>query len=218
MSALSSEIADAPTKLIVGVLGGIASGKSLVTQWLEELGATVLVADGIAHDILRQEEVVKEVIRRFGESVLADHERPQIDRKKLAALVFGSSEHHVAKRSQLEAIVQPRVRIELQKQIDQWKATHHSGVLVLDIPLLIERDWVKQCDCVLMVDTPDAMRREFAAARGWSESQLAAREATQLSIAEKRKHATFILVNDSTQEQLRDKVQQWWTEQGIDRA
>jgi dephospho-CoA kinase len=176
------------------------------------------VADGIAHDILRQEEVVKEVIRRFGESVLADHERPQIDRKKLAALVFGSSEHHVAKRSQLEAIVQPRVRIELQKQIDQWKATHHSGVLVLDIPLLIERDWVKQCDCVLMVDTPDAMRREFAAARGWSESQLAAREATQLSIAEKRKHATFILVNDSTQEQLRDKVQQWWTEQGIDRA
>ena len=218
MSALSSEIADAPTKLIVGVLGGIASGKSLVTQWLEELGATVLVADGIAHDILRQEEVVKEVVRRFGESVLADHERPQIDRKKLAALVFGSSEHHVAKRSQLEAIVQPRVRIELQKQIDQWKATHHSGVLVLDIPLLIERDWVKQCDCVLMVDTPDAMRREFAAARGWSESQLAAREATQLSIAEKRKHATFILVNDSTQEQLRDKVQQWWTEQGIDRA
>jgi dephospho-CoA kinase len=218
MSALSSEIADAPKKLIVGVLGGIASGKSLVTQWLEELGATVLVADGIAHDILRQEEVVKEVIRRFGESVLADHERPQIDRKKLAALVFGSSEYHVAKRSQLEAIVQPRVRIELQKQIDQWKATHHSGVLVLDIPLLIERDWVKQCDCVLMVDTPDAMRREFAAARGWSESQLAAREATQLSIAEKRKNATFILVNDGTQEQLRDKVQQWWTEQGIDRA
>lgn len=218
MSALSSEIADAPTKLIVGVLGGIASGKSLVTQWLEELGATVLVADGIAHDILRQEEVVKEVVRRFGESVLADHERPQIDRKKLAALVFGSSEHHVAKRSQLEAIVQPRVRIELQKQIDQWKATHHSGVLVLDIPLLIERDWVKQCDCVLMVDTPDAMRREFAAARGWSESQLAAREATQLSIAEKRKNATFILVNDGTQEQLRDKVQQWWMEQGIDRA
>ena len=212
MSALSSEIADAPTKLIVGVLGGIASGKSLVTQWLEELGATVLVADGIAHDILRQEEVVKEVVRRFGESVLADHERPQIDRKKLAALVFGSSEYHVAKRSQLEAIVQPRVRIELQKQIDQWKATHHSGVLVLDIPLLIERDWVKQCDCVLMVDTPDAMQREFAAARGWSESQLAAREATQLSIAEKRKNATFILVNDGTQEQLRDKVQQWWTE------
>ena len=200
MSALSSEIADAPTKLIVGVLGGIASGKSLVTQWLEELGATVLVADGIAHDILRQEEVVKEVVRRFGESVLADHERPQIDRKKLAALVFGSSEYRVAKRSQLEAIVQPRVRIELQKQIDQWKATHHSGVLVLDIPLLIERDWVKQCDCVLMVDTPDAMRREFAAARGWSESQLAAREATQLSIAEKRKNATFILVNDGTQE------------------
>ena len=218
MSALSSEIADAPTKLIVGVLGGIASGKSLVTQWLEELGATVLVADGIAHDILRQEEVVKEVVRRFGESVLADHERPQIDRKKLAALVFGSSEYHVAKRSQLEAIVQPRVRIELQKQIDQWKATHHSGVLVLDIPLLIERDWVKQCDCVLMVDTPDAMRREFAAARGWSETQLAAREATQLSIAEKRKNATFILVNDGTQEQLRDKVQQWWMEQGIDRA
>ena len=218
MSALSSEIADAPKKLIVGVLGGIASGKSLVTQWLEELGATVLVADGIAHDILRQEEVVKEVVRRFGESVLADHERPQIDRKKLAALVFGSSEYHVAKRSQLEAIVQPRVRIELQKQIDQWKATHHSGVLVLDIPLLIERDWVKQCDCVLMVDTPDAMRREFAAARGWSESQLAAREATQLSIAEKRKNATFILVNDGTQEQLRDKVQQWWMEQGIDRA
>ena len=218
MSALSSEIADAPKKLIVGVLGGIASGKSLVTQWLEELGATVLVADGIAHDILRQEEVVKEVVRRFGESVLADHERPQIDRKKLAALVFGSSEYHVAKRSQLEAIVQPRVRIELQKQIDQWKATHHSGVLVLDIPLLIERDWVKQCDCVLMVDTPDAMRREFAAARGWSESQLAAREATQLSIAEKRKNATFILVNDGTQEQLWDKVQQWWMEQGIDRA
>lgn len=218
MSALSSEIADAPKKLIVGVLGGIASGKSLVTQWLEELGATVLVADGIAHDILRQEEVVNEVVRRFGESVLADHERPQIDRKKLAALVFGSSEHHVAKRSQLEAIVQPRVRIELQKQIDQWKATHHSGVLVLDIPLLIERDWVKQCDCVLMVDTPDAMRREFAAARGWSESQLAAREATQLSIAEKRKNATFILVNDGTQEQLWDKVQQWWMEQGIDRA
>lgn len=197
-------------KQIVGVLGGIASGKSLVTKWLEELGAKVLVADGIAHDILREDEVVKEVVRRFGESVLADHERPQIDRKKLAALVFGSSEHHVAQRSQLEAIVQPRVRIELQKRIDQWNATHHSGVLVLDIPLLIERGWVKQCDCVLMVDTPEWMRREFAAARGWSESQLADRESTQLSIEEKRKHATFILVNDGTQQQLKDKVYQWW--------
>ena len=197
-------------KQIVGVLGGIASGKSLVTNWLEELGAKVLVADGIAHDILRQEDVVKEVVHRFGESVLADHERPQIDRKKLAALVFGTSEHHVRQRAQLEAIVQPRVRIELQKRIDQWNAVHHSGVLVLDIPLLVERDWVKQCDCVLMVDTPERMRREFAAARGWSESQLADRESTQLPIEEKRKHATFILVNDGTQQQLKDKVQEWW--------
>ena len=197
--------------LIVGVLGGIASGKSLVTRLLAKMGGEILNADQIAHEILSQEATVREIVRRFGESVLADHERPQVDRKKMAALVFGDSEHHYAARQQLESVLQPLIRHELLHRIERWKSAPTAHFLILDIPLLVEREWYKLCDHILFVDTPRERRVEFARQRGWTEKQVADREATQMPLHEKKKFASFVLKNDGTEQELVEQLQKWFS-------
>ncbi len=196
---------------IVGVLGGIASGKSLVTRLLAKMGGEILNADQIAHEILSQEETVREIVSRFGESILADHDRPQVDRKKMAALVFGDSEHHYAARQQLESVLQPRIRRELLHRIERWKSAPTAHFLILDIPLLVEREWHQLCDHILFIDTPRERRVEFARQRGWTEKQLADREATQMPLHEKQKFASFVLKNNGTEQDLVEQLQKWFS-------
>jgi dephospho-CoA kinase len=219
--------------LVIGLLGGIASGKSTVSRWFAQWGATVLVADQIAHEVLTRPEVVLAVSQCFGEEVLWDLDKSKLDRKKIAGLVFGSSLQHAGNRSTLEGIVQPRVRDELIQRIALWRSRTSSpeagtigeflGVaseasdmqklvrdwLILDIPLLLEREWDSECDETLIVDTPRAMRLQFAIARGWTEEQFAMREATQWTIEQKKKHATHVIANDGTIDQLKSQVEAW---------
>lgn len=198
-------------RTIVGVIGGIASGKSLVTQLLQKRGATVVHADSVAHEVLDDPKVIDEICAVFGRDVLRTHAvgngvPPQIDRKKIAALVFGETEIHQGRRESLEAIVQPRIRDRLQFLIQDWKAKNTCGILALDIPLLFERNWDQVCDEIWFVDTPRAHRETYAAARGWTAEQLKAREAVQLGIEEKKSRSSSVILNNGSLEELERQV------------
>ncbi|MFN7844736.1 MAG: dephospho-CoA kinase [Pirellula sp.] len=211
---------------VVGIAGGVASGKSAVTQFLAELGGLVLNADEMAHEVLRQPEVVDLLVDHFGSQILLkipdqdlgqntekDDRMPArvLDRSGIAKQVFGETVQHKSNRQFLESVVQSRVRDRLLREIEIWK--NQSGAktfLVLDVPLLFERDWNRFCDYVLMVDTPEAKRKENAVRRGWSEQDWRAREQSQMSIAEKRDRATHLISNDSSLDDLRTQVQAWY--------
>lgn len=197
--------------VVIGVVGGIASGKSEVTRLLGAMNAVVISADEIAHRVLLMPDVRETLVSIFGdgilqESVAAPIETRQIDRKKLGAMVFGDTQDKQVKRKKLEAIVHPRIRelgrAELASLVK--KASH--PMIILDAPLLIEGGWLPYCDRVLFVDSPESMRKQRAIERGWTEKEWRDREAAQLGLAEKRRSASDVLVNDGTVEQLKQRV------------
>ena len=197
--------------VVIGVVGGIASGKSEVTRMLGAMNAVVVSADEIGHRVLRMPDVRESLVSIFGDCILrvaaADlDESRQIDRKKLGAMVFGDTQDKQVMRKKLEAIVHPRIRELGRAELARLVQVSSNPMIILDAPLLIEGGWLPYCDRVLFVDSPEAMRKLRALERGWTEKEWRDREAAQLSLAEKRKSASDVLVNDGTVEQLKQRV------------
>ena len=197
--------------VVVGVVGGIASGKSQVTRMLGAMNATIISADEIAHRVLMEPEVIDLLLKSFGKNILIENgDHPgltrAIDRKKLASLVFGDSADSQTMRKKLEAIVHPRIRQIAKSELDTLKQDASTHLIILDAPLLIEGGWLPYCDRVIYVDSPDAMRKQRAIERGWSAQEWQDRESAQMSLSEKKKHATDVLVNDGTIQQLTQRV------------
>ena len=197
--------------VVVGVIGGIASGKSEVTRMLLAMNGDIISADEIAHRVLKMPDVIESPVSIFGDDILREPaaklvESRQIDRKKLGAFVFGDTPDKQVMRKKLEAIVHPRIRELGREELARLiKETSHP-MIILDAPLLIEGGWLPYCDRVLFVDSPEAMRKQRAMERGWTEKEWRDREAAQLSLVEKRKAASDVLVNDGTVEQLKQRV------------
>lgn len=195
--------------IVIGILGGVASGKSAVTQLMQRMGAEVISADAIAHGVLRQRDIVEAIVHEFGLGVLEDStqqnlELQQIDRKKLGAIVFGDDS--LNRRRALEAIVHPRIRQIAKDKLNELIDQNQTKWIVLDAPLLIEGGWLPFCDRVVFVETPDTKRREFASARGWDDFEWKRREQAQLPLEQKRQVATDILINDGGLDSLQRKV------------
>ncbi len=199
------------TPVVVGVVGGIASGKSQVTRMLGSMNGTIISADEIAHRVLLEPEVMDSLLKMFGKNILiANGDHPEltraIDRKKLASLIFGDSADSQTMRKKLEAIVHPRIRQIAKSELETLRREPKTEMIVLDAPLLIEGGWLPFCDRVIYVDAPDAMRKQRAIERGWSAQEWQDRESAQMSLSEKKKHATDVLVNDGTIEELTQRV------------
>jgi dephospho-CoA kinase len=192
--------------LLIGLVGGVASGKSAVARFLAECGALWLDCDKLAHRVLDQPEVVGELRALFSDDIVQPN--GQVDRQRLAGLVFGENPAATARRRSLEAIIHPRVRALVEQQIAQ--AGNRYPAIIVDAPLLIEAGWEKLCDRVVMVDTPDPLRGQLAAARGWSPEELARREASQMPLEEKRRHATDTILNDGSLAELSQRVELLW--------
>lgn len=175
---------------VFGLTGGIASGKSFVAGLLAERGAAVLDADRHAHAVLGEPAVRDALVQRWGDEILAGD--GSLRRGEIARRVFGEGDGALAERRFLEGLVHPRVRERLHAELAEARDRGASAA-VLDIPLLIEAGWADECDAVLFVDTPDAVRRERAAGRGWSADELARREASQTPLAEKRERADVVV-------------------------
>ena len=197
--------------LVIGVVGGIASGKSQVTRLLGERNATFISADEIAHRVLLEPDVIDALVNVFSNEILSERDlHPDgsrvIDRKKVGVLVFGNSADSQKKLKKLEAIVHPRIRQIARSELDSLKKEASVRMIILDAPLLIEGGWLPYCDRVIFVDSPDALRNQRAMERGWTAQEWSDRESAQLSLSEKRLHATDVLVNEGTLEQLKENV------------
>lgn len=191
----------------IGLLGGIASGKSTVAGLFAELGAVVLDADAAAHEVLAEEQVVEELAAAIGDCVV----RPdgKVNRKQLAELVFGEADQAEANRKKLEALVHPRTHEKLLRMRSD-AASEGKTVFVLDVPLLLEAGWQQDCDLLIFLDAPEEVRQARAAERGWSQEEFSRREAAQLPITDKRAAADEILQSDGSLEELRLQVKAAW--------
>ncbi len=192
---------------VVGLIGGVASGKSTVAAELEKLGARILNADHIVHALLGEPEIKSQLKQLFGENIMDS--QGNVDRRIVAKLVFGDDSNSHSFRKSLENILHPAVRIEADKLLSFWRS-QNVDLAVIDAPLLIEAGWTPMCDAILFVDTPQHLREEWAARRGWSTEELTRRENSQLDLSEKRNRATHRIVNDGDLKTLADRISQFW--------
>jgi dephospho-CoA kinase len=193
--------------LTIGLVGGIASGKSAVSAALARRGAVVFDADKIGHLVLEEPAVRNELVRRWGNQILS--ENAKIDRSAVAARVFGDSPEAVAERRFLEETLHPRIRASILADMQQLSATAVPAV-VIDAPLLIESGWNEICQAVVFVDAPRELRLERAKARGWTAEEFSRREAAQMPIEEKRRAATHVVNNAGSLPELEAEVGRFW--------
>ncbi len=192
----------------IGLIGGVASGKSLVAQLFAELGAGLLDADRAGHEVLSHDPAVRQLLlNRWGSSILAPD--GSIDRAAIAACVFADSEKGKKERDFLESLLHPRIAALVERWHSQFAAEGRPAV-VLDAPLLLEVGWKTRCDILVMVEAPADIRRARAAARGWSPAEFDRREAAQWSLEKKRAVANVTLANAGTPEELRTAVRNVW--------
>jgi dephospho-CoA kinase len=188
---------------LVGLTGGIGSGKSTVAEMLRDHGAVILDADAFARDaVARGTEALRRVVERFGPEVLAGD--GSLDRGALARIVFADPEA----LGDLEAIVHPEVRRMIADGVREHLDT--DDVVVLVNPLLIEMGAHRDCDTVVVVSAnPDTQVRR-ATARGLSEDDVRARIAAQLPLEERAAQADVLLDNEGSFDELRAQVDRLW--------
>jgi len=187
-----SQVGDPRKKPVIGIVGGIASGKSTVAAEFAKLGCAVIDADAIAHDVLETDSIRGEIARRFGAGILDGEGR--IDRKKLAAVVFSEGR----KLALLNRVIHPHVLRRTEELIAQYGRDDRVAAIVLDMPLLIEVGWENRCDRVVFVYCSWQRRLERAnKAGGVSESEIKIRENFQISLDTKARLADNTIDNNS---------------------
>jgi dephospho-CoA kinase len=191
--------------LHLALTGNVASGKSSVARLFADWGATVIDADAIVRDLQQpRTPIVDRIVARFGpEIVAADGE---LDRARLRALVLADA----GARRDLEAIVHPAVAAERERLIDEARR-RGDAIVVSDIPLLFEVMDPEAFDAVVLVDAPEAIRRErLLRDRGISSEDADGLFRAQHPAADKRARSDFIIDNDSSRMELRDRAWRVW--------
>lgn len=189
--------------LLVGLTGGIGSGKSTVTRMLEERGAVILDADEFAREAVQAGTAgFLRVVERFGRGVVGPD--GELDRPKLASIVFSDREALGA----LEGIVHPEVRRLIAEGIQANLDT--DRVVVLVNPLLIEMGTHRDCDMVVVVSVAPQTQVARSVARGMAEDDVRARIAAQLPLDERARQADVLLDNEGTVEELSRQVDRLW--------
>lgn len=185
---------------VVGLTGGIGSGKSTVAAFFKQQGAEVVDADQIAREVVEPgRPALEAIIKAFGRDVLQSNGR--LDRARLAAIVFKD----VAARERLEAITHPPIRQRLLEEVEARRA--RPGLLVLDIPLLYERPRIEAVDAVVVVWVDAATQLERLLARGGLDEKAArARIAAQMPLDEKKARADHVIDNSGSREATRRQV------------
>ena len=180
--------------LLVGLTGGIASGKSLVARAFKELGAHIIDADRIVHELLEpDQEAWREIVDHFGRGILFPDN--VIDRRKLGEIVFNDAE----KREWLNKCLHPRVFAAYTCRVNHLRDREPDAVIVLDAALLIETGYHRNMDKIVVVYAEREQQIERLAARdALTRSQALARIASQMPLAEKRGHADYVIDNTRT--------------------
>ena len=191
---------------IIGILGGIGSGKSTVATQFGQLGCAVIDADAISHEILAQPDIKKHIKSHFGRDVF--DEKGDIDKQKLADRVFENEEELKI----LTSVIHPPVMARVEALIDEYKCENTAKAIILDIPLLAEVSWENRCDFLIFVDTSVENRAFRAQKRGpIDKKQLKNRENLQISLDKKADMSHYILNNNSDVSTLMEQVEKIFT-------
>lgn len=188
--------------LVVGLTGGIATGKSTVSTILENAGAVIIDADRIAHEVVKKGRPAhRAIVENFGKNVLLPD--GEINRSVLGDIIF--KDPH--KKHLLNRIVHPHVRKEQNRQLKHIEKTNSNTIVVLDIPLLIESKMDKDLFEVVVVYAPEHIQIARLMQRdGISQSDALARVRSQMPIEEKKDKATFVIDNSGTRENTRNQT------------
>ena len=185
---------------VIGLTGGIGSGKSRVAAMLRELGCVVSDADAVAKAMLDEDSVRTVIASWWGNDVF--DETGHVDRAKVADHVFADPEE----LQRLEALLHPMVERMRAAEFDA--APEGTIALVIDAPLLLEAGLDEQCDVVLFVDTPAEVRQKrLVENRGWTVEEIDRREAQQMSLDAKRSRAHHVLKNHGGIDDLQSQVE-----------
>lgn len=177
--------------VVIGLTGGVGSGKSTVAKFFERLGAKVLDADKIGHYILNLPKIKKILVGLWEKEIL--NEAGKVSRKVLAEKVFKNSEE--VKR--LNAILHPQIKDVLDKKVE--KMGKSRKILVIDGALLLESGYSIKCNRLLFVDVPLKLRQERTVHyKKWDKNEVIRREELQIPLKEKRRYADFIIDNSKS--------------------
>ena len=187
--------------LVVGLTGGIASGKSTVSRMFADQGIPVICADELARDAVRPgSDALQEIRSTFGEDVLDEH--GGLDRAAMARLVF----QNAAKRKLLESIIHPRVAEEQQRRLRRLELEGHR-IAIIDVPLLYESGWEKAFDLVIVVYVPAEVQEHRLMARDTiSREDARSRLDAQMPIEKKKKLADRVVDNTGGMKHTLDQV------------
>ena len=190
---------------VIGLTGGILSGKSTIAQMLAEKGAAVIDADKLAHEAYKPDaKLNQELVSEFGQEIRkADG---SIDRKKLSRIVFGDEKA----LSRLNAIVHPRMKEMARGEIERFRKKG-TRVVILEAALLIEAGWTDLADEIwVALAPPDIAIQRLKERGGLSEDEARARVQAQLPPAERAKHANVIINTDCDKSEVRAQVDKLW--------
>ncbi|MBI1912871.1 MAG: dephospho-CoA kinase [Deltaproteobacteria bacterium] len=194
--------------MIIGLTGGIASGKSLVSGELKKLGAHIIDADIIAREIVEPgSPAYDDIVREFGAGIL--NEDSTIDRKALGKIVFADKE----KLHKLNRITHPRIIEKINGKIKELNDNHKDPVIIVDIALLIEVGLHKDMTKVMVVYSDEKTQIERLRKRdNLSEEEAQQRLKAQMPMAEKLGYADYVIDNTGTAEQTKERVKQLYSE------
>ena len=189
---------------VIGLTGGIGSGKSTVAEFLAELGASIIDADKIGHDVLESDsETRKLVVSIFGHQIVSPDGK--IDRKKLGSLVFASQKA----LNQLNRIMHPRIYKIIKSQLVQHQK-QGTEVVVIEAPLLIEANWATLVDEVWVTLAPQAIILNRLEKTGLSQTEAITRIRFQLPAEERGRHTDVVIDTDCSLEELKAQVSKLW--------
>lgn len=196
---------------VIGLTGGIGSGKSTVSRFLAGLGAAIIDADRIGHEALKPDTGPwREIVATFGEQVLKPD--GEIDRKKLGEIVF----HNPQSLARLNRIMHPRIYEMVKTQLEQYRR-QGAKVVVLEVPLLLEADWTPLVGEVwVTVAAESTILKRIGEKFGLSEEQALARIRSQMANQERIKHADVVIDTDCRLDELKAKVEGLWVKLPFD--
>ncbi|MGV6814921.1 MAG: dephospho-CoA kinase [Phycisphaerales bacterium] len=181
---------------VIGIVGGIGSGKSSVAKEFESLGCVVSDSDQSVHEIMEDPKVIAQMVEWWGKRVLSAD--GTIDRRRVAEIVFENE----FDRRRLEGLIHPLVHQKRREMVEGAVSRGVAGVII-DAPLLFEAGVDAECDAVVFVDTPKNIRQSrVEQSRGWSEEELEKREKTQLGLEHKRKRSDYVVANSGSPDEL----------------
>lgn len=178
-------------KPIIGILGGVCSGKSTVAAEFVKLGCKVIDADKITHELLTEETIKEKIVAAFGRAILDS--KGQIDRRRLGEIVFADAD----KLSIINGIIHPLVMQRAEELIELYNRQNQVKAIVLDLPLLVEIGWAKRCNRLIFVDCERKIREKRAKKLGFDKNQLKNRENFQISLDNKIDIADNTIENNS---------------------